>query len=139
MSDETREKPTLTHLIGNVGKGGPKEVTVNAGKANEGVVVKFSHATPITNGNKENPGDTFWVDLSIFDEKQKAQAMSELKQGDTIAVTGVLKTREWEDNDGNKRIGYQMIPQRISHIDWWEREPYVPKEVQESGEWKPPF
>ena len=121
-------RPRMTHLSGNLGQD-PKEIDTK-----KGTVVKFSLATPITDGSKDNPGDTFWCDLSIFDEKMKERALAELHKGDKIVAVGELKTREYEG-----REFYQMIPRRISHVDWWEKEPYIPREQQESAEWVAPF
>ena len=129
------EKKRVAHFTGNLGND-PKIVDTKAGE-----VVKFSLAVPVTDGSKEDPGDTLWVDLSIFDEKMQARAvgpvtnqetmardrsLGELHKGDKIAVVGVLESRDYEG-----KTFYQMIPRRISHVDWWEKVPYQPRESVE--------
>ncbi len=125
MSDEEttqapRERKKLTHLTGNIG-GEPKIIETE--KVDTGIIVKLNLGVPITNGSKDDPGDTFWVDISIFDGKMQERAKAELHKGDKIAVQGYLSFREYE----GKQYA-QMTAQRMSHMEFWEKSPYVPRE-----------
>jgi single-stranded DNA-binding protein len=127
QQEDTR--PRLTHFTGNLG-GDPK--IIKSEKMSTGRIVKLNLAVPMTNGSKENPGLTFWVDVAIMDAKMQARALDEqddgkqgpnaLKKGDKIAVVGVLEWRDYQD----KKYA-QTIANRLSFVDWWEKEPYVPR------------
>ena len=140
MSDEdtvveSTEKPArkkLTHLTGNLGAN-PKVIETD--KVDTGKIVKLNLGTPITNGSKDDPGETFWVDVSVFDGKMQERALAELHTGDKIAVVGYLSFREYEG-----RQFAQMTAQRISHLEFWEKTPYVPRETASSpDDWEAPF
>lgn len=55
-----------------------------------------------------------WVDgdscfLTVNAWEDKAEAIAELVQrGSKVVVTGVLKQRDWEDKDGNKRSAFEV-------------------------------
>lgn len=152
MSDETQEprkRNKQTHLSGNLGQD-PKVFQTKTG----GDLVKFSLAAPITFGTKDDPGDTFWVDVTIFDDKMKEQAYGPLNEetgertraphalskGDKVAVIGVLSFREVEGDDGQKRQFAGIIANRLAGpFDWWERTPYTPRPSSTSDDWQPPF
>jgi hypothetical protein len=127
-----QERKKLTHLTGNLGAD-PK--TIESEKVDTGKIIKLSLGVPVTNGSKDNPGDTFWTDISIFDSKMQERALAELHKGDKIAVVGYLNFREYE----GKQYA-QMIAQRLSHLEWWEKVPYVPRETASSPDaWEAPF
>lgn len=127
---EPRKK--LTHLTGNLGAD-PKVITTD--KVDTGKIVKLNLGVPVTNGSKDDPGDTFWVDVSIFDGKMQERGLAELHKGDKIAVVGYLGFREYE----GKQYA-QMTAQRISHLEFWEKVPYVPRETASSpDDWEAPF
>jgi single-stranded DNA-binding protein len=135
--DEAVEAPKparkkLTHLMGNLGQE-PK--IIDSEKVTSGEIVKLNLGVPMTNGNKDNPGDTFWCDITIFDGKMQARAKAELHTGDKIGVSGYL---EWREVEGRKFA--QMVAQRISHLEFWEKDPYTPRETASAPEdWVAPF
>lgn len=139
MEEETQaaeaqqpERKKLTHLTGNLGAD-PKVIETE--KVDSGKIIKLSLGVPVTNGSKDNPGDTFWVDISIFDSKMQERAQAELHKGDKIAVVGYLTFREYE----GKQYA-QMTAQRLSHLEWWEKVPYVPRETASGPDaWEAPF
>lgn len=126
MDDEEQQTPAreprkkLTHLTGNLGQD-PKVIETE--KVDTGKIVKLNLGVPITNGSKDDPGDTFWCDISIFDSKMQERALAELHKGDKIAVIGYLGFREYE----GKQYA-QMTAQRMSHLEFWEKVPYQPQE-----------
>jgi single-stranded DNA-binding protein len=140
MSDEqtaAEPKKRLTHLTGNLGAD-PK--TILSDNVESGKIIKLNLGVPVTNGSKDNPGETFWVDISIFDSKMQARALAELHKGDKIAVVGYLGQREWENKEGVTMKTAQMTAQRMSHLEFWEKVPYVPRETASSAEdWVAPF
>ncbi len=138
MSDEEttqqqpRERKKLTHLSGNLGAD-PK--IIESDKVDTGIIVKLNLGVPVTNGSKDDPGDTFWTDVSIFDGKMQERAKAELHKGDKIVVVGYLSFREYE----GKQYA-QMTAQRLSHVEFWEKSPYVPRETASGPDsWTAPF
>lgn len=37
-------------------------------------------------------------------------------KGDMVAVSGVLTTRQWEDNNGNKRTSYEVVSDTVELV-----------------------
>ena len=48
--------------------------------------------------------------LPVVAWRQSAEYISKYgHKGDMVAVTGVLTTRKWQDNNGNNRIAYEIV------------------------------
>ena len=69
--------------------------------------------------------------------KQNAEFMSRYtKKGDMIAVSGMLKTRKYEDKQGNNRVAYEIICDRVESLQRREESqqgsysPYAAKAAQ---------
>jgi len=57
-----------------------------------------------TDAGWEDTDTTFW---SVTAFRQLAENVAEsLVKGDQVIVTGKVKSREWQDNDGNKRTAF---------------------------------
>lgn len=57
-------------------------------------------------------GDSFFVTGTLF--KDRAEwAAEKLNRGDEVIVTGRLKTRSWEDKDGQKRSTVELMVDEI--------------------------
>lgn len=56
-----------------------------------------------------------YLDVAIWDENKQhnpvpwSRLASELKQGDQVAVTGKLITRQWQDKEGNNRSKVEFL------------------------------
>ena len=81
--------------------------------------MKVATFTLAVNRNYTKPGEerqadfiniVAWNKLADFAEKY-------LKQGTQISVAGRIQTRNWEDNNGNKRYATEIIAEEIDFAD----------------------
>lgn len=133
------DRPKQTYLIGRL-TSDAKIIITKDGRE----VGKFAVAVNITNGTKDDPGETFFCDISLFDDKYIDEAFGAaseegkrngliLHQGDIMGVSGKMSFREYE----GKQYA-QMIANRVyGPLIPWERTPYQPRE--ESAEFVAPF
>lgn len=92
-------------LIGNVGK--EPDVRHLEGGA---VVASFSLATNKTYRNKsgEKVQETEWHNLVCWNKTAEI-CEKYVKKGDKLYVEGELRTRDWEDKEGNKRYTTEIV------------------------------
>ena len=94
-----------TILVGNLGRD-PEVKFLKSGQA----VANFSLATSETwkgkDGNKESK--TEWHRIVIFGKLAEI-AGEYLSKGNQVYLEGRNQTREWEDNDGNKRQTTEVV------------------------------
>jgi single-strand DNA-binding protein len=57
--------------------------------------------------------DSFFVTGTLFKERAEAAA-EKLNRGDEVMVSGRLKTRSWEDQDGNKRSMTELMLDEVA-------------------------
>jgi single-stranded DNA-binding protein len=57
-------------------------------------------------------GDTLFVNVIAFDDGVCA-ALSDLREGDSVALTGNLTPRVWTDKQGNTRPALDMVAHRL--------------------------
>ena len=70
-------------------------------------VVAFTIASEDDFSTKENP-KTYWIDVVAW--RTTAQFVSRyFHKGDMIIVDGKLTTRNWEDQNGNKRKAVEIV------------------------------
>ena len=98
-------EPIIT-IVGSLGDDPSLRYT-----ASGAAVCSFSVAsTPRTLDKASNTwkdGETLWLSCSVW--KQAAENVAEsLQKGSRVIVTGRLKTRAWEDRDGNKRTSLEL-------------------------------
>ncbi len=63
--------------------------------------------------NKWEDGDTTFLDVSVW--RQTAENVAEsIEKGTTVTVTGKLKQRSYEANDGTKRTVYEVDADSIA-------------------------
>jgi len=102
MSKGTVNRVTL---VGNLGSD-PEVTTTKSGKK----VANFSIATT-ESFNRGNGGEweerTEWHRLVLW-EKLAERAEQYLKKGNKIFVEGAIRSREWEDDHGNKRQAFEI-------------------------------
>lgn len=99
--------------VGRVGRDGEKRKT-KSGTA----VANFSMATTYGYGEDEQ---VEWH--SIITWKKLAEFVGDrVKKGMLVFVEGRKQTREWEDNDGNKRQTVEMVAHELKVLDWNDKE-----------------
>lgn len=92
-------------LIGNLGSK-PEIITLSSGKK----IAKFSLATNETykNSNGEKITDTQWHQIVAWNKT--ADIIEQfLQKGSEVAIEGKLTTRNYEDNEGQKRYITEII------------------------------
>ncbi len=96
-------------LIGNVGKD-PEVRTFNNG----GKVCNFSIATSESWKDKqtgERKEKTDWHNVAVFNEGLIGIIERYVKKGSKVYIEGALKTRKWQDRDGNDRYTTEVVLQ----------------------------
>ncbi|MGB0906673.1 MAG: single-stranded DNA-binding protein [Maricaulaceae bacterium] len=96
-------------LIGNVGKD-PEVRSFNNG----GKVCNFSIATSESWKDKqtgERKEKTDWHNVAVFNEGLVGIIERYVKKGSKVYVEGALKTRKWQDRDGNDRYTTEVVLQ----------------------------
>lgn len=102
----------LVILVGNLGKDPEVRTFENGNK-----VANFSLATSESykNSNGEKVESTEWHNISAFSHAANF-AENYLKKGDKVLIEGKIKTRSWEDNDGNKRFTTEIHTYNIQGL-----------------------
>lgn len=96
-------------LIGNVGKD-PEVRSFNNG----GKVCNFSLATSESWKDKqtgERKEKTDWHNIAIFNEGLVGIVERYVKKGSKVYIEGALKTRKWQDRDGNDKYTTEVVLQ----------------------------
>ena len=91
-------------LVGNLGSD-PEVRTLPDGKKVANFSIATSESFNRSNGQRED--HTEWHRLVLW-ERLAERAEQYLKKGDKIFVQGSIRSREWEDNQGNKRTSYEI-------------------------------
>jgi single-strand DNA-binding protein len=100
-------------LIGNLGKD-PEERKLESGT----VMAKFTLATNETYKDREGNRvkQTEWHNIVVW-RRLAEVAMQYLKTGSLIYVEGRIKTRSWEDQDGNKKYMTEIHADNFQMLD----------------------
>lgn len=97
-----------------------------------GVVARNSVA--ITEKHKTNNGDTIehtdWIPITIFGKRAET-ASAYLKKGDKFLGNGKIYTYTYDDENGNKRYGWQVIIQNFTFVTQKKDIPNPPQVVAE--------
>ena len=94
-------------LIGNVGRDPEIRTFQNGGK-----VANFSVATSESWRDKtsgEWKDKTEWHRVSVLNERLIERVERSIKKGGKVYVEGVLRTREWSDQSGQKRTTTEVV------------------------------
>jgi len=92
-------------IVGNLGKDAEMRYS-NGGKP----IVTASAAVTTGHGEYEH---TEWFNLVAFGERF-TNVVQYLKKGTTVGVTGQLKTRSWDDQEGKKHFRTELIVNEIT-------------------------
>ncbi len=91
-------------LIGNVGKD-PEVKHLDSGLT----ITKFPLATSETyRKDNEKVTSTEWHNIVLF-KGQAEVAEKYVKKGDALYIEGKIRTRSWDDQDGNKRYMTEIV------------------------------
>lgn len=96
-------------LIGNVGKDPEVRTFGNGGKVcNLTLATSESWKDKQTGERKEK---TDWHNVAIFNDGLVGICERYVKKGSKIYIEGALKTRKWQDRDGNDRYTTEVVLQ----------------------------
>jgi single-strand DNA-binding protein len=82
-------------------------------------------------GNWED-GETSWFRCTCWRDMAENVAAT-LTKGTRVVVTGAVKTREWEDRDGNKRLSVEIDVDEVAPSLRWAQA-HVEKTERTSGD-----
>lgn len=96
-------------IIGNVGKD-PEIRATNTGQEIASLVIATGESwTDKATGERKEK--TEWHNVSIFNEGLVKVVKNYVKKGSKLYVEGQLKTRKWQDNNGNDRYSTEVVLQ----------------------------
>ena len=116
-------------LIGRVGKD-PETRQTNNGMS----VTTLTLATSETYKNKQGQKveNTEWHNVVFFDSLSDI-VEKYVKKGDLIHVNGKIKTRSWDDKDGNKRYITEIISNQMTMLGGKKQSDAMDFEAENSG------
>ena len=119
-------------LIGNLGKD-PEVRHLENGAT----VANFPLATTESYKNKEGQKveNTEWHNIVLWRGLADI-AEKYLRKGQTVYIEGKLKTRSWEDKDGNKRYTTEIVADNMTMLGRKEVPPQVNEETPSYSEAK---
>ena len=99
-------------LVGNLGKD-PEVKYLDSGVA----VANFSLATSESYKNKEGDrvNQTEWHNIVLWRGLAEV-AEKWLKKGSSVYIEGKIKTRKWEDKDGNTRYNTEILADNMTML-----------------------
>jgi len=99
-------------LIGNLGADPEKRVTGNGQ-----VVTNFNIATTDRWNDKSGQRQerTEWHRIVVWGQ-QAENCAQYLSKGRPVYIEGSLRTRQWDDKDGNKRYTTEVVAQRVQFL-----------------------
>lgn len=82
-------------------------------------ICKFGLAINRSYRNQEgnNVEDTSFINISAWG-KQAEHCSQFLKKGRRIAVNGELRSNNWQDREGNKRVSYEITARTVQFLDY---------------------
>ncbi len=82
-------------------------------------VCKFGLAINRSYKNQEgnNVEDTLFINVSVWG-KQAEYCSQFLKKGRRIALNGELRSNNWQDREGNKRVTFEISARTIQFLDY---------------------
>ena len=64
--------------------------------------------------NQWEDGDATFIDVTVFGAK--AEACAEIRKGTLVMIVGKLKSRDWEDKQGQKRTSYEILADEVATV-----------------------
>lgn len=120
---------TKIMLIGNLGTDPEMRFTPSGTP-----VASFSLATNrvYTASDGERKQETEWFRVSAW-RKQAESCNQFLTKGQRVYVEGSLRTRTWEDRDGQKRVTLEVNADRVIFLDKQALAPLPGEEISVEG------
>lgn len=86
---------------------------------NDGAIAEFSLATTESYKDREGKWNeiTDWHNIKINNKFMAERAEKYLKKGSLIHVEGKIRTRSYDDKDGNKRYVTEIIVEQFRMLD----------------------
>ena len=113
------------------------------GKAVADFSVAESHSRKV--GNEWQDDGTTWWRVTAWDWLAESVAES-LHKGQRVVVTGQVRSREWEDNEGQKRTSYDVTARQVGIVPKRDQQAaQQPQQAQQGDPWgtptsdEPPF
>ena len=101
-------------LVGNLGADPEVKSFQNGGKVcNLRIATSESWKDRMTGERKER---TEWHSVAIFSEGLVGVAERFLRKGSKVYIEGQLRTRKWQDRDGNDRWSTEVIAERVDFM-----------------------
>jgi len=69
------------------------------------------------NQDGSNIEDTLFINISAWG-RQAEHCSQFLKKGRRVAVNGELRSNNWQDRDGNKRVTYEISARSVQFLDY---------------------
>jgi single-strand DNA-binding protein len=87
--------------------------------SNDNAIAEFSLATDDSYKNREGQKveQTDWHNIKIPTKKQAEIAEKYLKKGSLVFIEGKIKTRSYDDKDGNKKYVTEIIAETFRMLD----------------------
>lgn len=101
-------------LLGNLGRD-PEIKTLEGGV----MVASFPLATTESYKDKnsdEKKEQTEWHNIVMWRNTAESAQKSELRKGDRVFIEGKIRTRKWEDREGQQRITMEIIAHSFTII-----------------------
>lgn len=87
--------------------------------ANDGAIAEFPLAT--TENYKDRDGNwkeiTDWHNIKLPNRFQAERAEKQLKKGSLVYLEGKIRTRSYDDKDGNKRYITEVVVENFRSLD----------------------
>ncbi len=82
-------------------------------------VCRFGLAINRSYRNQEgnNVEDTLFINISVWG-KQAEYSSQYLRKGRRVAINGELRSNNWVDRDGNKRISFEINARTVQFLDY---------------------
>lgn len=82
-------------------------------------VCRFGMAINRSYKNQEgnNVEDTLFINVSVWG-KQAEYTSQYLKKGRRIAINGELRSNNWQDREGNRRVSYEINARTVQFLDY---------------------
>jgi len=100
-------------IIGRLGQD-PELRHTGSGKAVANLRIATDESYTDRDGNRVE--QTEWHTVTVW-ERQAETCNEYLSKGSQVYVEGSLKTRQWEDRDGNDRYSTEIHAQRVQFLD----------------------
>jgi single-strand DNA-binding protein len=69
------------------------------------------------NQEGNNIEDTLFINVSVWG-KQAEHTSQYLKKGRRVAINGELRSNNWQDREGNRRVSYEINARTVQFLDY---------------------